>query len=330
MKNLIIGIAGGSGSGKTTLALRLKERFGEDEVRLISHDSYYKRHDELPFEERCKLNYDHPDAFDNALLIYHLQELKAGRAIDCPVYDYADHNRSNKVQHIEPAPVLIVEGILPFVEPELCELFDYKIYVDTDADERILRRILRDVKERGRSLDSVIHQYLTTVKPMHEAFVERCKLNYDHPDAFDNALLIYHLQELKAGRAIDCPVYDYADHNRSNKVQHIEPAPVLIVEGILPFVEPELCELFDYKIYVDTDADERILRRILRDVKERGRSLDSVIHQYLTTVKPMHEAFVEPSKRNADIIVPNGGENSTAVEMLAHHIRSLIEKANMM
>ena len=156
MKNLIIGIAGGSGSGKTTLALRLKERFGEDEVRLISHDSYYKRHDELPFEERCKLNYDHPDAFDNALLIYHLQELKAGRAIDCPVYDYADHNRSNKVQHIEPAPVLIVEGILPFVEPELCELFDYKIYVDTDADERILRRILRDVKERGRSLDSVI------------------------------------------------------------------------------------------------------------------------------------------------------------------------------
>ena len=170
MNNLIIGIAGGSGSGKTTLACRLKALFGEDEVRLISHDSYYKRHDELPFEERCKLNYDHPDAFDNALLIYHLQELKAGRAIDCPVYDYADHNRSNEVQHIEPAPVLIVEGILPFVEPELCAMFDYKIFVDTDADERILRRLVRDVKERGRSLDSVIDQYLTTVKPMHEAF----------------------------------------------------------------------------------------------------------------------------------------------------------------
>ena len=134
-------------------------------------------------------------------------------------------------------------------------------------------------------------------------FEERCKLNYDHPDAFDNALLIYHLQELKAGRAIDCPVYDYSNHNRSDKVQHIEPAPVLIVEGIL--------------------------RRLVRDVKERGRSLDSVIEQYLTTVKPMHEAFVEPSKRNADIIVPNGGENTTAIEMLAHHIRSLIEKANM-
>ena len=119
--------------------------------RLISHDSYYKRHDELPFEERCKLNYDHPDAFDNDLLIEHLRELKAGSAIDCPVYDYADHNRSSEVQHIEPAPVLIVEGILPLAEPELCKLFDYKIYVDTDADERILRRILRDVKERGRS-----------------------------------------------------------------------------------------------------------------------------------------------------------------------------------
>ena len=129
MNNLIIGIAGGSGSGKTTLAIRLKERFGEDEVRLISHDSYYKRHDELPFAERCKLNYDHPDAFDNDLLIEHLRELKAGRAIDCPVYDYADHNRSSEVQHIEPAPVLIVEGILPLAEPELCKLFDYKIYV---------------------------------------------------------------------------------------------------------------------------------------------------------------------------------------------------------
>ena len=179
MNNLIIGIAGGSGSGKTTLAIRLKERFGEDEVRLISHDSYYKRHDELPFAERCKLNYDHPDAFDNDLLIEHLRELKAGRAIDCPVYDYADHNRSSEVQHIEPAPVLIVEGILPLAEPELCRLFDYKIYVDTDADERILRRILRDVRERGRTLESVVEQYLTTVKPMHEQYVEPSKRRAD-------------------------------------------------------------------------------------------------------------------------------------------------------
>ena len=172
MNNLIIGIAGGSGSGKITLAYRLKERFGEDEVRLISHDSYYKRHDELPFAERCKLNYDHPDAFDNDLLIQHLKELKAGRTIDCPVYDYANHNRSSEVQHIEPAPVLIVEGILPLAEPELCSLFDYKIYVDTDADERILRRIVRDVEERGRDLKGIITQYLTTVKPMHYMYVE--------------------------------------------------------------------------------------------------------------------------------------------------------------
>ena len=206
MNNLIIGIAGGSGSGKTTLALRLKERFGEDEVRLISHDSYYKRHDELPFEEaelrppgRLRQRIAH---------LPHLQELKAGRAIDCPVYDYSNHNRSNEVQHIEPAPVLIVEGILPFVEPELCALFDYKIFVDTDADERILRRILRDVKERGRSLDSVIDQYLTTVKPMHEAFVEPSKRNADIivPNGGENStaveMLAHHIRTLieKANR----------------------------------------------------------------------------------------------------------------------------------
>ena len=209
MNTLIIGIAGGSGSGKTTLALRLKASFGEEEVRLIPHDSYYKRHDDLPYEKRCLLN-------------------------------------------------------------------------------------------------------------------------YDHPDAFDNGLLIQHLHELKAGRGVDCPVYDYAIHNRSDQVRHINPAPVLIVEGILPFTEPALLAMFDYKIFVDTDADERILRRILRDVKERGRSLDSVITQYRTTVKPMHEAFVEPSKRSADIIIPNGGENGPALEMLVHHIRSLIQQAQIL
>ena len=175
MKTLIIGIAGGSGSGKTTLAQRLARQFAEGQVRLISHDSYYKRHDELPYEERCKLNYDHPDAFDDPLLIAQLKMLQAGQAVDCPVYDYTIHNRSDRIQRIEPAPVLIVEGILPFVDPDLCGMFDYKIFVDTDADERILRRILRDVKERGRSLDSVITQYRTTVKPMHEAFVEPSK-----------------------------------------------------------------------------------------------------------------------------------------------------------
>ena len=179
MNNLIIGIAGGSGSGKTTLALRLKERFGEDEVRLISHDSYYKRHDELPFEERCKLNYDHPDAFDNDLLLAHLKQLRAGHSIQCPVYDYRVHNRSDRTIRIDPAPVVIVEGILLFAVPELCDQLDIKVFVDTDADVRILRRILRDVKRRGRTLDSVINQYLTTVKPMHEQFVEPSKRKAD-------------------------------------------------------------------------------------------------------------------------------------------------------
>lgn len=207
MNPLIIGIAGGTGSGKTTLAKNLKQLFGEREVTLVSHDNYYKRHDEMPYEERCKLNYDHPDAFDTGLIVEQLRLLKAG-----------------------------------------------------------------------------------------------------HP--------------------VDCPLYDYTIHNRSDQTIRIQPAPVIIVEGILLFVEPELCRLFDYKIFVDTDADERILRRLLRDVKDRGRSLDSVVNQYLTTVKPMHEAFVEPSKRKADIIIPNGGENSPALEMLAHHIRSLIQKAN--
>lgn len=179
MDTIIIGIAGGTGSGKTTLALRLKDRFGEDEVSLVSHDNYYKRHDELPYEERCKLNYDHPDAFDNDLMIQQLRQLKAGQDIDCPTYDYTVHNRSDKTVHIRTAPVIIVEGILIFAEAELCELFDLKVFVDTDADERILRRIIRDVKKRGRTLDSVVEQYRATVKPMHEAFVEPSKRQAD-------------------------------------------------------------------------------------------------------------------------------------------------------
>ena len=179
MNNLIIGIAGGSGSGKTTLACRLKALFGEDEVRLISHDSYYKRHDELPYEERCKLNYDHPDSFDTPLMVAHLRELRAGHPVQVPVYDYTIHNRSDKTVTVQPAPVIIVEGILIFDSPELCDLMDMKGFVDTDADVRILRRIVRDVRDRGRSLDSVVNQYLTTVKPMHEQFVEPSKRNAD-------------------------------------------------------------------------------------------------------------------------------------------------------
>lgn len=189
MTPIIIGLAGGSGSGKTTLAYRLRDCFGAEDIRLISHDFYYKQHDELTYEQRSALNYDHPDAFDTALLIAQLKQLKAGCAIACPTYDYTMHNRAVQTLPMTPAPIILVEGILLFENDALCELFDLKVYVDTDADERILRRILRDVKERGRTLDSVISQYLTTVKPMHDAFVEPSKRKADFivPQGGENA-----------------------------------------------------------------------------------------------------------------------------------------------
>ena len=152
-------------------------------------------------------------------------------------------------------------------------------------------------------------------------YEERCKLNYDHPDAFDTQLLYEHIRALKDGKAIQMPVYDYTVHNRSDETVGVNPAPVIVLEGILIFAEQRLCELMDIKVFVDTDADVRILRRIIRDVNQRGRSLDSVIDQYLTTVKPMHEQFVEPSKRRADIIIPVGGENNVALDMLIERVR---------
>lgn len=171
---MIIGIAGGTGSGKTTLTNRLKERFGE-EVTVVYHDNYYKRHDEMSYEERSLLNYDHPDAFETELMIAHIQKLRQGIAVECPTYDFTVHNRSDQTMMIYPTKVIVVEGILIFQNELLRNLMDIKIFVDTDADVRILRRILRDVKVRGRSLDSVVSQYLTTVKPMHEQFVEPSK-----------------------------------------------------------------------------------------------------------------------------------------------------------
>ena len=174
MDTLIIGIAGGSGSGKSTLTKLLRQDF-QNEVTVLNHDDYYLAQDDIPFEERCKRNYDHPDAFETALLISHLQALKAGQEIDCPVYDYTQYTRSAQTRRVSPAPVILVDGILILENPALRALFDIKIYVDTDADVRVLRRIVRDTKKRGRSLDSVIEQYLATVKPMHDAFVEPSK-----------------------------------------------------------------------------------------------------------------------------------------------------------
>lgn len=175
---ITIGIAGGTGSGKTTITRRIMQEFGGD-VSVVFHDNYYKRHDDLTYEERTKLNYDHPNAFDTPLLIEHLEALKAGEPVECPVYDYTVHNRSEKTVTIRPAKVIVVEGILIFAEPELCRRMDIKIFVDTDADVRILRRILRDTRDRGRDLESIVTQYLTTVKPMHELFVEPSKRNAD-------------------------------------------------------------------------------------------------------------------------------------------------------
>lgn len=171
---LVIGIAGGSGSGKTTLMKNLIARFPEA-TTVISHDNYYKRHDELTYEERCELNYDEPAAFDTDLMVSQLDDLRQGRAIDCPVYDFTVHNRSDAITRIVPSRVIIVEGILIFENPRLRQLMDIRIFVDADADIRLCRRIKRDVNKRGRSLESVLLQYQNTVKPMHELYVEPSK-----------------------------------------------------------------------------------------------------------------------------------------------------------
>ena len=175
---IVIGVAGGTGSGKTTLVKALVNRFG-DNISVLSHDNYYKRHDEMSYEERTHLNYDCPDAFDTDMMIEHLRMLKNGQAIDCPTYDFTVHNRAEGILHIEPEKVIVVEGILIFQNLELCREMDIKIFVDTDADVRLCRRIRRDVRKRGRTIESVIEQYLTTVKPMHERFVEPSKKNAD-------------------------------------------------------------------------------------------------------------------------------------------------------
>ncbi|HIY07680.1 MAG TPA: uridine kinase [Candidatus Evtepia faecigallinarum] len=191
MKPLIIGIAGGTGSGKTTLVDRLREQFGQD-ISVLTHDSYYAAHHDLSLEERQTLNYDHPASFDTDQMIQDLEDLRQGKTIHCPVYDYTIHDRTDETLTVQPTKVILVEGILIFENKALRDLLDIKIFVDTDADVRILRRILRDVKDRGRSLDSVVEQYLTTVKPMHEQFVEPSKRYADVivPEGGENLVAI--------------------------------------------------------------------------------------------------------------------------------------------
>ena len=171
---IVIGVAGGTGSGKTTLATKIKQEIADDAV-ILSHDFYYRANADIPFEERKKLNYDHPNAFETELLIKDIKKLKMGLVIDHPQYSFVTHTRSKQTVHIEPTSVIIVEGILIFENKQLLDLMDIKVFVDADADIRLIRRIMRDVKDRGRSLDSVIEQYISTVKPMHEQFVEPSK-----------------------------------------------------------------------------------------------------------------------------------------------------------
>ena len=176
--NFVVGVAGGSGSGKTTLTQRITDCFGS-RVSLVHHDNYYRAHDDLTYDERAKLNYDCPEAFETELMAEHLRLLRAGRSVHCPVYDFTVHNRSGEIEVIEPRPVILVEGILIFADPALAELMDLKIFVDTDADVRLARRILRDVEERGRTVRSVVDQWQATVKPMHEMYVEPSRKKAD-------------------------------------------------------------------------------------------------------------------------------------------------------
>lgn len=172
---VVIGIAGGTGSGKTTVTNVILERVGVDSIALLPHDAYYKELGHLPIERRHLVNFDHPNALDTPLLIQHIHQLKQGRPIELPVYDFKNHTRTSQTIHVEPHPIILVEGILIFAEPELRALFDVKIYVDTDPDLRFIRRLQRDIAERGRTAESVIQQYLSTVRPMHLEFVEPSK-----------------------------------------------------------------------------------------------------------------------------------------------------------
>ncbi len=173
--SLVIGVAGGTGSGKTTVATVILKRVGAQNIAYVPHDAYYRNFADLPRAQRDIINWDHPDSLETELMIEHVRALKAGRAVDLPVYDFTTHSRSGQFVHLEPQPIILVEGILIFAEPRLRELFDVKIFVDTDADIRFIRRLQRDIAERGRTAQSVIQQYLRTVRPMHLEFVEPSK-----------------------------------------------------------------------------------------------------------------------------------------------------------
>jgi uridine kinase len=204
-KTMVVGIAGGSGSGKTTLADQVLNNLGRDKIAFLPHDAYYRDQKEIPLEERAKVNYDHPDSLETELLVEHVLGLKRGQAVEMPVYDFTSYTRREETLRVEPRPVVLVEGILIFVEKRLRDLFDMKIYVDTDPDMRFIRRLTRDIEERERTMHSVINQYLKTVRPMHLDFVESSKRYADiivpeggrNPVALD--MVIARLQALLDG-----------------------------------------------------------------------------------------------------------------------------------
>lgn len=197
MNVTVIGVAGGTGSGKSTLVKRLQEAFQGDDVVTLCHDYYYKAYPNLTYEERTKLNYDHPQSFDTEMLVEHIKTLKNGVPIERPVYSFVEHNRLCETVRVMPSKVLIIDGILIFENKELREMMDMKVYVDTDADLRLTRRLMRDVRERGRSMESVVEQYVNTVKPMHEEFVEPSKKYADViiPEGGFNSVAVYMLIE---------------------------------------------------------------------------------------------------------------------------------------
>lgn len=185
-----IGVAGGTGSGKTTAAHSIIDRVGSDKIAYLQHDAYYKELVHLPPDKRASINFDHPDSLDTALMVEHVKQLRAWQPVEVPVYDFTTDSRTSETIHVEPRPIILVEGILIFVDPDLRSLFDFKIFVDTDSDLRFIRRLLRDINERGRTVDSVISQYLRTVRPMHTEFVEPSRryadiiipqMGFDHP-----------------------------------------------------------------------------------------------------------------------------------------------------
>lgn len=222
MKPITIGVAGGTGSGKTTIALKILERVGFDRVAYVPHDAYYRDASHLPPTERARLNYDHPDALDNELLISHLRQLQAGKAVEIPVYDFVTHTRRPETRHVEPQPVILMEGILIFADKRLRDMMDVKIYVDTDADLRFIRRLKRDIEERGRKPESVINQYLTTVRPMHLEFVEPSKRYADViiPEGGYNEvaieMVVARLRALADAAAAQDPDHPSKRKNRNN------------------------------------------------------------------------------------------------------------------